>query len=302
MVKRLLNSWDQFWFKSVDLLPLAYMRIVLCGTLLYIAITRFFAMWFYTDESWIPRAKALEIMPEVARPLFLWTFWPDSWNYYANSVLVIALFLLMFGIGGRYLMWLAWIINTGFLQRNGAVNFGADIIGNLFLFYMVFTQSCERLSILNLFKRNLRHEKSDMISSMMIRMMQVQICVIYAYTGLEKLKGGSWWDGTALWTVLANPQMTTFDFTFMRHFPWIIPVIGYITILFEVYFPVMVVWNKTRYYCLVLGVMFHIGIGVTMGLMPFATVMLSTYFLFMEPSYLEKFKRFIMRKSKVLPQ
>lgn len=301
MVKKICSSWCQlwnnFWFKPLDLLPLAYMRIVLCGTLLYMAVTRFYALWFYTDASWIPRSRALEIMPEFARPLFLWTFWPDSMNFYANLVLVISLLLLMFGIGGRYLMWIAWVLNAGFLQRNYAVNFGADIIGALFLFYMSFTQSCERLSVLNLFKLNIKHKMSDTISSMMIRMMQVQISVIYAYTGFEKLKGGSWWDGTALWTVLANPQMTTFDFSFMRNFPWVIPVAGYVTILFEIYFPAMVAWKKTRYFCLLLGIMFHFGIGITMGLMPFTTVMLSTYFLFVEPKYLESFKRFIMRKA-----
>ncbi len=297
MVKKVFSTWDSFWFKPLDLLPLAYMRIVLCGTLLYMAVTRFYALWFYTDDSWIPRSRALEIMPEFARPVFLWTFWPDSLNFYANLVLVILLLLLLLGIGGRYLMWIAWIINAGFLQRNYAVNFGADIIGALFLFYMSFTQSCERLSVLNLFKENKKHKVSDTISSMMIRMMQVQISVIYAYTGFEKLKGGSWWDGTALWTVLANPQMTTFDFSFMRHFPWVIPVAGYITILFEIYFPAMVAWKKTRYFCLILGIMFHFGIGITMGLMPFTTVMLSTYFLFVEPKYLESFKRFIMRKA-----
>ncbi len=297
MVKKICSSWNNFWFKPLDLLPLAYMRIVLCGTLLYMAVTRFYALWFYTDDSWIPRVRALEIMPEFARPLFLWTFWPDSLNFYANLALVVLLLLLMLGIGGRYLMWIAWVLNAGFLQRNYAVNFGADIIGALFLFYMSFTQSCERLSVLNLFRINKKHQLSDTISSMMIRMMQVQISVIYAYTGFEKLKGGAWWDGTALWTVLANPQMTTFDFSFMRNFPWVIPVVGYVTILFEIYFPAMVIWNKTRYFCLIFGVLFHFGIGITMGLMPFTTVMLSTYFLFVEPKYLESFKRFIMRKA-----
>ncbi len=288
MIKQAWKAWDRFWFAPQNLLGLAFMRIMLCATLLYMSITRFWNLEFYTDSSWIPRSLALNVMPELGRPLFLWTFWPDSMNLMMNVVLVVLLTLLTVGIGGRWLMWAAWIINAGFLQRNYAVNFGADVIGALFLFYMAFTQSCERLSVLNLFRKKLGFVQSDILSSVMIRMMQVQISVIYAYTGWEKLKGGSWWDGTALWSVLANPQMTTADFSFLRYFPWVIPAIGYVTILFEIYFPAAVAWPKTRYWVLLMGVGFHMGIGVFMGLMPFATVMMSTYFLFISPLILEQ--------------
>jgi hypothetical protein len=201
---------------------------------------------------------------------------------------VVLFALLTLGIGGRLLMWLAWIINLGFLQRNYPAHFGADVIGSLLLFYLCFTQSCERLSVLNLFTKKRSFEDSDMLSSVMIRMLQVQIMVIYAYTGWEKLKGASWWDGTALWSVLANPQMTTMDFSFLRSIPWVIPVIGFMTIIFEVYFPPMVIWQKSRYIWLLMGVSMHLGIGIFMGLMPFATVMMSTYFLFISPLILEQ--------------
>lgn len=280
-MKKLWSFWDRFWFAPQNLLGLAWMRILLCGTMFYLYAVRLLNLHYYTDASWISKSQALEVMPDLYRPLFLWCFWPDSLNLLMHSLLVLFLGLLTLGIGGRWLMWAAWIIDAGFIQRNYAVNFGADVIAALFLFYMSFTQSCERLSVLNLFRKKTNFQSSDLLSSLMIRMMQVQISVIYAYTGWEKLKGGSWWDGTALWSVMANPQMTTMDFSFLRSIPWIIPVVAYLTILFEVYFPVMVAWSKTRYLWLLMGVLFHAGIGLFMGLGPFATTMISTYFLFL---------------------
>lgn len=287
-MKKLWASWERFWFSYENLLGLAYMRIFVCGTLLYMAIARFYNLDFYTNESWVPRSLALQILPELGRPLFLWTFWPDSFHWLMNLILVILLTLLTAGIGGRWIMWLAWIINAGFIQRNYGINFGADIIANLFLFYMAFTQSCERLTVLNWKRQKKTFQKANLVSSLMVRMMQVQISVIYAYTGWEKLKGASWWDGTALWTVMANPQMTTMDFSFLRYTPWIIPILVYATIIFEIYFPAMVAWPKTRYLWLLLGVGFHAGIGLFMGLGPFAFVMISTYFLFVDPAHLER--------------
>lgn len=286
-MKKLWTMWDQFWFAPQNLLGLAFMRIFLCGTMFYLYSVRLLNLHYYNDSSWIAKSMALEIMPEFYRPLFLWCFWPDSWNLVMHSVLVLLLGLLTLGVGGRWIMWLTWVINAGFIQRNYSVNFGADIIAALFLFYMSFTQSCERLSVMNLVSGKKVFKSSDILSSLMIRMMQVQISVIYAYTGWEKLKGGSWWDGTALWSVMANPQMTTMDFSFLRAIPWIIPIVAYVTILFEVYFPVMVAWRKTRYPWLLMGVGFHAGIGIFMGLGPFATTMVSTYFLFLDPLILE---------------
>jgi hypothetical protein len=205
-----------------------------------------------------------------------------------HAILVVGLLLLTMGIGGRILMVITWVLTMGFMQRNYAQNFGADVIAALMMFYMLFTNSCARLSVLNLIGKRADFKKSGMLTSMMIRMMQFQICVIYGYTGWEKLKGGSWWDGTALWSVMANPQMTTMDFSFLRYAPWMIPIVAYLTIIFEVYFPVMVAWPKTRYLWLILGVFFHAGIGLFMGLGPFALVMMSTYFLFINPLILEQ--------------
>lgn len=288
MIKRLWIAWDHFWFGPQNLIGLAFMRVVLCGTMFYMYIIRLGNLSYYSDSNWVPRAKAFAAFSELYQPSFLWCFWPDSWMGVMHVLLVALLGLLTLGIGGRWLMWAAWILDMGFIQRNYSVNFGADIIASLLLFYMCFTESCERLSILNIFRDKRSLSKSDILSSLMIRMMQVQISVLYAYTGWEKLKGASWWDGTALWSVMANPQMTTMNYDFLRHIPWIMPIMGYATILFETYFPVMIVWNKTRTFWLIAGVFFHCGIGLFMGLGNFALVMLSTYFLFIDPSIMEQ--------------
>lgn len=288
LFKKAWENWDRFWFAPQNLLGLAFMRVMLCGTMVYLYSARLLNLNYYTDSSWISRSMALDVMPELYRPLFLWTFWPESLNLVMHVLFVVLLILLTLGIGGRWLMWVAWIIDAGFIQRNYSVNFGADVIAALFFFYMSFTQSCERLSVLNLFRKKKEFRHSDTLSSVMIRMMQVQISVIYAYTGWEKLKGASWWDGTALWSVMANPQMTTMDFSFIRSIPWVIPVVAYLTIIFEIYFPMGVAWSKTRSLWLWMGFLFHASIAAFLGLAPFAAVMVSTYFLFINPLVLEQ--------------
>lgn len=283
-----VTGWDRFWFAPKSLLGLAFMRIVLCGTLLGTYIVRQFNIEYYSDQSFVPRSMVLSLFPDGYRPLFTMFFWPDSWALGMHLLLILLLALLTLGIGGRWLMWAAWVIDLAFVQRNYGANFGADIIGTVFLFYMSFTQSCERLSVVNLWKKKSIFRKSDILSSFFIRMMQIQISIIYAYTGFEKLKGGTWWEGTALWSVLANPQMVSYDFNFVRYFPWAISLIGFVTIIFEIYFPAMMIWKKSRYLWLITGVGFHFGIAAMMGLWPFSFLMISTYFLFIEFKDFEK--------------
>ena len=85
--------------------------------------------------------------------------------------------------------------------------------------------------------------------------------------------------------------MVITDLKWTRHFPLFIVVSGFATILFEIYFPVLI-WNqKTRKIVMVLGLFFHLGIGLVMALFSFAAVMLAPYLLFLQPEELKRVLR-----------
>ena len=44
-----------------------------------------------------------------------------------------------------------------------------------------------------------------------LRLMQIHFCIIYAASGLSKLQGAAWWNGTALWGTMANPEFNPVD-------------------------------------------------------------------------------------------
>ena len=181
MLNRALKAWDHFWFAPRKLINLAFLRVVLVGTMLHLYFLRSWNIEYFTDNSFMPRALALESIESFIRPAWGWFFWPDSMAWLVHGIYVFCLLLLFLGIGGRALALLAWVLHMGFLYRNYAAIFGADVIAGVFLFYLAFTDSCARLSVLNLFKKKipLRME-SDVLTSAMMRMMQFQICIIYA--------------------------------------------------------------------------------------------------------------------------
>lgn len=291
MKHKIWKVWDQFWFSPVSLLNLAWMRILLLGTLLYLYAVRSFNLEFFSEATWISQENKLSLLAESYQPSFSWYFFSDQWAVVFHTLLIILLVLGFLGIGNRFLLLLAWVLDMAFIQRNYAINFGADVIGSVFLLYLSMTPCMERISLQKWIRKNRNFEvfskPQDLLASFFYRIMQIQIAVIYGYTGFEKLKGGSWWEGTALWSVLGNPQMTTFDFSWIRHFAPIVALATIGTILFEIYWPMAMLSKRSRNLFLVMGVFFHLGIAVTMGLMPFSLVMLSTYFLFLSPEWTE---------------
>lgn len=296
LVNKFFEKAQYFLFKKQALEQLGVTRIILTGTLLFLACSRQLNMDQYGVGSIIPYDKALSLYPEFYRPAFQYFFWPDQMAASVHVGLIILLLMAVLGLSNRFLMLLTWVIAQGFVNRNYSMLFGADLIGTLLLFYLSFTNCHDRYSLKpyvlkRFFNKKpaiiLENQFSFQVSSVFYRLIQFQLAIIYMYTGFEKLKGSTWWDGTALWTVFANPQFVSFDFIFLRNFPLFFTVGTFVTLLFEVYFPAMMLFKTGRYIYLALGVFFHLMIGVLLTLMPFSLVMVSTYPLFLDKNDLE---------------
>lgn len=290
LFKDFFKKWDQFWFQSGNLKSLGLMRLIICGNLFYMYLIRhIYNLDFFNESSFVSREMAVSVIPQFYRPNFVWFFWPDSMTSMIHAIFVFLIFLTFLGLSIRPLMLLTWILHLGFIQRNYAVLFGADLISCLFFFYLSWTPCCETFSLKRFIFKNIPTLKMDLLGSVFFRMAQIHLSVIYAYTGFEKLKGMTWWDGTALWSVFANPQMVIFDMTWTRAFPIFIAVISFFTIFWEIYWPAAILSQKTRFLWLGLGVLFHCGIGFLMALWNFAIVMMAVYPLFLSEKTIEKF-------------
>ena len=255
------------------------------------------------STSLIPRDMALNVFPDFYRPFIQWFFWPDIYVGIVHMVLIALLLLATVGLTNRPLLFITWVLHQGILNRNYAILFGADVIGGLFLFYLCFTNCTKYLSFRNIiFKKTDKvtdANVTDYLSSTFFRIIQIQLCAIYMYTGFEKLKGNTWWDGTALWTVFANPQFSQFDFKFLSHTPLFFAISTFLSIVFEVYFAPMMMNKTYRVYWLIGGVVFHISIGILLGLMAFSMVMISTYVLFLDREFIISTVKWISFKTKI---
>ncbi|MFE9722052.1 hypothetical protein ACFYQ5_00190 [Streptomyces sp. NPDC005794] len=108
------------------------------------------------------------------------------------------------------------------------------------------------------------------------------MCLVYVVSGLYKVQGQMWQDGTALFYVLRVPE---FSFPELSHFVYendLLVFSGtYVTVLFLVYFPLGILVPALRPWATVMSIGFHLGIGLLMGLTGFALTMVACDLVFL---------------------
>jgi hypothetical protein len=188
--------------------------------------------------------------------------------------------MLILGLFPRAAALVAFLCEQSFLHRNPIFAYGVDLIASVFLLYLCFADyradSAER------------RDYRSALGSMAYRLCQLQICIIYAFSGLDKVRGATWWKGEALWYVSLNPQYSNFDMSWIAHFPFLLAAMTYGSMIWEVYFPALIWVKPIRYPVLVGGVLLHIGIAAFMGLQTFGIMMIVLYTLFLRRADAEK--------------
>lgn len=235
-----------------------------------------------------------------------WSIWfhiqePSTIAVVHAGVLVIFL-LFSAGVATRVTSVLAWAAALSYIHRSPATLFGMDAVMASLLLYLMIGPSGSALSVDRLIERWWRKQRGEELpppapssgANFAIRLMQIHFCIIYAASGLSKLQGGAWWNGTALWGVMANPEFNPVHvwwyremLTFLCHHRWLWELVTSSGVVFtlglEISFPFLVWSPRWRPWMIVGAVQLHLGIAMTMGLMTFGLMMLSMLASFVPP-------------------
>jgi predicted DCC family thiol-disulfide oxidoreductase YuxK len=109
--------------------------------------------------------------------------------------------------------------------------------------------------------------------------------VIYCTTGLAKLHGRDWLNGSALAMTLMNPIFVRFDFSWIQNSSFAASFLRFMTwktLAWEIFFPVLVFAHRyTRWLALLIGVMVHGGIILLLQIHWFGYLMIGSYICFL---------------------
>lgn len=214
---------------------------------------------------------------------------------------IFLLFLFMFGVFTRYTAIVVWFIHLMFLGSNQLFTYGFDYFIAACLFYCIIMPVGFYYSIDNIIKKRLY--KPSIYTTFYLRVLQLNLCLVYFFGGGDKMLGTQWWDGEAIWRALMMPYFYQFDMSWIASLPWLAIILSWSTILLEFTYCFFIWHHRTRPIWL-LGILgMHIGIGIFMGLYFFAAIMIIMNITAFGWDYIEQLatKFTIIKFNKVVP-
>jgi hypothetical protein len=234
---------------------------------------------------------------------------------------LVAMALFAAGLWTRITSVITWLGVLSYVNRNDLMVFGMDTMMNIACLYLMVGPSGAALSLDRWLEKRraarelekARREKRDtseyeailagprpsILAGFVTRLVQIHFCFIYAASGLAKLKGPAWWNHSAIWRTIVNPEFSPTVFqpymwlmmqlSGMRWLAEIVMSIGAAYTLFlEIGFPFLV-WRPTlRPFMLMAAILLHTGIAVFMGLTVFGLFMLVLLMAFIPPETVKR--------------
>lgn len=200
------------------------------------------------------------------------------------GILIAIIFTI--GYKGRIFSILNFVFTWSILHANGIILDGGDNIMRIILFYLIFANTTAYFSFDAYIKKeiNLRNEINKPITNSLhnlaIFASIIQVCFMYLTSGLHKVMGEMWQNGTSLYYILQVNEYTHPFFKDLILSSDILLLIGaYSAIFIQISYPFLLLNRYTKYIAIFSIISLHIGIAVVMGLFTFSATMIAIQFM-----------------------
>ncbi|MGO1768583.1 MAG: HTTM domain-containing protein [Microbacterium sp.] len=219
--------------------------------------------------------------------------------------LITLVILFTVGLRTRLVTVLMLVLLVSLQSNNGYVLNGGDTLYRITLLFLVFAELGEHYSVDAWLRRRRRggrsrrriiplHVRSAAHNAALV-LCCFQIIVVYTVSGIWKLTGDDWPDGTALFYSLRIDAFMAYPL--VNELLWqsslLIYVATFIALWAQTLFPLALLWRPTRIAVLVTLMFMHLGIAVLLGLWPFSLAMIALDMLFIRDGSWERVHAFV---------
>jgi hypothetical protein len=225
---------------------------------------------------WLSKREPVEPASLGMRLLGPWHTDPQLLRIAVGAWLVSALLLLV-GLWTRPAAFAAWALALSFGHLNLYIDNAGDTVRGIILFYLMLTPCGAAWSLDAWWKARKQPATIALVSPWALRMLFLQMTLIYFLNGLYKLLGASWWTGDTLYFVLGDIALARVSPLQIPQPLWLLRLMTWGVMAWEVLFPLLVLAKWPRRLALFAGVAFHLGIFATMEIGGFVPYMLCLY-------------------------
>ena len=203
----------------------------------------------------------------------------------------VALISFMLGYRTRLSAVLIFISNSYLYWRNPYLDSGADTLARLLLLWCLFLPMGRYWSADAALDTQPRTRPYPILPFLALR---VQISSLYLFSAFFKFAGVPWRDGTALTWALSDDVFgaTPFGLLLVRHAPWLLYIVNYLVIAFQLTFPFLIYcpWRNdlTRAVALVGSVLMHTSFIIFLNIGGFPYLCLAMLILLVPDSWINR--------------
>lgn len=297
-IKTTIRSIDNFFFKPQPVYNVAIMRIGL-GLILF--FNWLMLIWdlplLYGTQGIMSFETSRLYGNQLRFSLFDYMAPTDDSVIILALINFIAILAMTVGYKTRMATFIAFLTLVSFHHRNGMVLNSADSVLRIFLFLSIFTPSGDAFSIDRWLKKRggKASDKPVLKSPWALRLIQIQFCVIYVTTVLFKIRGDQWVDGTAVYVATRLDEFYRFPVPMLNNM-FFIKLATWGTLIVELALGTLVWFKDLRYWVLISGVIFHLGIEYVMSIPVFEWAMIVLMVSMVDNADIEKLLNFLQEK------
>jgi hypothetical protein len=290
-LQQLIDLWNQFFHSEVSCATVVVWRVLVGGLLL---LNAFFLLplipdYFSEDGVW-PTSAWLK--HQKSSRFCLLTLMPPTTRSFRLLLLVHAVASLGFLIGFhfRFCAITVFLTLVSIHHRNAYILSSGDTLLRLLIFYSSFSNAGGGLSV-DRWMAGHRLSEFDTMEVWPMRLMQLQICVVYLRTVYWKLRGRMWWKGTAAWYPLWVDAYVRFRPPVWMLRPALIRIATWGTLIEELALGSLIWIREFRYPMIITGIVLHLIFDLIMNLQFFSWIMMISLLLFCFPEDVEHWLR-----------
>lgn len=258
------TAWKWMSDEPNQRVGLRVLQICLGMTLLYRSVTEFHFASYFWGPNGLGTGSNVPVYGNLGR--LIDQVYATDFRVHANLVVLgTAAVCLIFGRFTRAASIIAFISFFLLEARLPSLMDGGDNITRIVLLYMAFALGA----------RASPKKKSLLVwlHNIAVLAIGLQLVILYLTSGFMKATGEKWSHGTAMYLI---SQVEWFSLPAMRAYfknPIFTCLATYVPMFFQIWFPIAI-FSRFKLWWIAIGVGFHIGIAIFMGLICFSLAMI----------------------------
>jgi hypothetical protein len=194
-MRSVAGAWNRFWFEPVPASSFALFRIAFGVLVLLWTISLSPSLFeFFSSRGVLPEQPAL---PSGGWGVF-GTFESDVAVALVYFLLLIASLCLVFGFRTRLAAFVVFFCVVAFTRRNVWVFNSGDLFVRVLSFYMLLMPAAAALSVDRWLRARNTFWDVPVKPVWPLRLVQIQVSILYLTAVWDKVRGTTWNDGTAV--------------------------------------------------------------------------------------------------------